>query len=298
MPDKYDNNPENNTDSVKMYPKVSVVILNWNGKALTIDCLRSLLPGQTSGMEVIVVDNGSTDDSVTAINEMFGDSIVLIVNKSNLGFAAGNNVGIRYALNNGADYILLLNNDTVVDPALVENMLRPFHDFPRVGITGPKIYYYTPRDQIWFAGGEIFLARGTARHVGIRQIDRGQFDRTMETDYVTGCALMASREVFEKCGFLDPSYVAYYEDADFCMRARRAGFGIVYAPGGKVWHKISASTGGQMSRRKINRKFKSTCKFLGRYAKPWHWLTIPFFFFFDGLRVSFLVVSGRLRDAE
>ena len=110
--------------------------------------------------------------------------------------------------------------------------------------------------------------------------------------------MMASRAVFEKCGFLDPSYVAYYEDADFCMRARLAGFGIVYAPGGKVWHKISASTGGQMSRLKITRKFKSTWKFFRRYAKPWHWLTIPLFFVLDGIRVVLLVASGRIRNAE
>jgi hypothetical protein len=235
---------------------------------------------------------------VEAVRRRFGDRVFVIANRENLGFAGGNNVGIRHALESGAEYVLLLNNDTVVDPELIDHLLRPFREDAGVGITGPKIYYYTPSDQIWFAGGRIYLGRGTSRHIGIRQTDDGRFDRPAEVDYVTGCALMASREVYERCGLLDPSYVAYYEDADFCMRARRAGFRVVYAPGGRVWHKISASTGGQMSRRKITRKFRSTLKFFGRYAKPWHWLTIPVFFLLDAARVVFLVASGRIRNAD
>jgi GT2 family glycosyltransferase len=186
----------------------------------------------------------------------------------------------------------------VVDARLIDNILRPFDERSGVGVTGPKIYFYNPNDQIWFAGGEVFLARGVSRHIGIRERDTGQFEDQRDVDYITGCALMASREVFEAIGDLDPSYVAYYEDVDFCMRARLAGFRIVYVPGGKVWHKISASTGGQMSRRKITRKLKSTWKFFGRYARPWHWLTIPFFFLADVIRIVFLVLSGRIRNTE
>jgi GT2 family glycosyltransferase len=282
----------------RMAPKIAVVVLNWNGKALTLDCVRSLLEIQTPNVETVVVDNASSDGSAEAVRQSFGDQVTVIVNDDNLGFAAGNNVGIQFALRNGADFVLLLNNDTVVDTDLINGMLRPFEADATVGITGPKIYYYDPPDQIWFAGGELFLARGVSRHIGIRETDRGQFDEQRVVDYVTGCALMARREVFELAGFLDPSYVAYYEDADLCMRARRAGFSIVYAPEGKVWHKISASTGGQVSRRKIVRKLKSTWMFFRRYARPWHWLTIPIFFAADVIRILVLVLSGRIRDTE
>jgi GT2 family glycosyltransferase len=277
--------------------KVAVIVLSWNGKELTLDCLRSLATIETPGVALIVVDNASSDGSVEAIRDAFGDRVELIVNDGNLGFAGGNNVGIKHALKGGADYVLLLNNDTVVDAGLIDHMLAPFSTDSDVGITGPKIYYYTPRDQVWFAGGEVFLARGTSRHIGIRQPDRGQFDRTREVDYVTGCALMARREVYEAVGMRDLSYVAYYEDTDFCMRARRAGYKIVYVPGGKVWHKISASTGGQTSRRKIVRKFKSSWKFFRRYARPWHWFTIPFFFAIDVVRIGLLVTLGRIRNS-
>jgi GT2 family glycosyltransferase len=279
-------------------PRVAVVVLNWNGKALTLDCVASLLEVRTPNVEVVVVDNASSDGSAEAVRAAFGSRVTVIVNDENLGFARGNNVGIRYALEHGAEFVLLLNNDTIVDEQLIDFMLKPFDDENGVGVTGPKIYYYDPPDQIWFAGGEVFLARGVSRHIGIRERDRGQFDEHRDVDYVTGCALMAKRDVFESVGFLDPSYVAYYEDVDFCMRARRAGFRIVYVPGGKVWHKISASTGGQMSRRKILRKLRSTWKFFRCYARPWHWLTIPFFFLADVTRIIVLVLTGRIRNTE
>ncbi len=107
---------------------------------------------------------------------------------------------------------------------------------------------------------------------------------------------MTRVEVIDRIGALDGSYTAYYEDADFCMRARRAGFRIRYVPTGKVWHRISASTGGQLGRRKIARKFRSTWKFFRRYARPYHWLTIPFFFVADVIRIVVLALSGNIRD--
>jgi GT2 family glycosyltransferase len=173
-----------------------------------------------------------------------------------------------------------------------------FRDHPRTGVAGPKIYYENPPNQIWYAGGSVSLARGIVKHIGIRQQDAGQFDSVREVDYVTGCALMAKREVFDKIGYLDPAYRAYFEDVDFCARAARAGYEIRYVPRGKVWHKISASTGGQLSCQKISRKFRSSLRFFGRYAAPYHWLVIPLFFVIDGARIGVLVLLGRIRGAR
>jgi GT2 family glycosyltransferase len=278
-------------------PSIAVIVLTWNGRDLTLDCLRSLEAVATPGARALVVDNASTDGTVAAVRERYGERVAIIENSANLGFAAGNNVAIRRALADGADFILLLNNDTIVAPDFIDAMLAPMSD-DAVGITAPKIYYAEPRNQIWFAGGEIFLWRGTARHIGIREIDRGQYDRERDIDYATGCAMLVRRDVFERVGELDPAYRAYFEDADFCVRAREAGYRIRYAPASKVWHRISASTGGQLSRRKVSRKLASTRRFFTRHARPWHWVTIPFFFGLDVIRIGGLVLAGRIRDAE
>ena len=279
-------------------PSIAIIVLTWNGRDLTLDCLRSLEAVATPGARAILVDNASSDGTIAAVRERYGDRIAVIENTANVGFAAGNNAGIRRALAEGADFVLLLNNDTFVAPDFVDELLRPMQGANDIGITAPKIYYAEPRNQIWFAGGVISLWRGTARHIGIREMDRGQYDRERDIDYATGCAMLVRREVFEKAGDLDPSYQAYFEDADFSLRARDAGFRIRYVPAAKVWHRISASTGGQLSRRKASRKLASARRFFVRHARPWHWATIPFFFVLDVLRIAGLVLTGRIRDAE
>ena len=209
-------------------PLVVVIVLNWNGRDLTLDCLDSLLAVQTraAAMSVLVVDNASNDDSVEATRARYGDAVEILVTPENLGFAGGNNAGIEHALARGADYVLLLNNDTLVAPDLIDHLLAPFALDAATGVTDPMIYYAEPRDQIWFAGGEISPARGIARHIGIRERDRGQYDAPRDVDYVTGCALMTSRVLIDRIGSLDPGYRAYFEDADFCTRARRAGYSL------------------------------------------------------------------------
>ena len=275
---------------------MAVVVLTWNGKSLTLDCLKSLAALEFDNYEVFVVDNASSDGTAEAIRDKFGDDVNIIVNGDNLGFSRGNNVGIEAALATGADSVLLLNNDTIVDSRVLDKMTQVLYSAPEIGIVGPKILYSSPPNQIWFAGGEVFLARGTARHIGIREIDHGQYETIRDVDYITGCALMAKREVFETIGLLDASYQAYYEDTDFCMRARRRGYRILYIPAGIVWHKISASTGGQLSATKIKRKLKSGIKFFRRYASFYHWLTIPLFFAADVVRILVLVSVGRIRN--
>lgn len=278
-------------------PAVAVVILTWNGKDLTLDCLRSLEAVPTPGLRVVVVDNASSDGTVEAIRGRYGERVEIVETGANLGFAGGNNKGIEHALAGGADLVLLLNNDTVVDPGFVDALAAAMRDAPAVGVAGPKIYYHVPPDRIWFAGGVISMWRGTARHIGIREVDRGQYDRPRDVDYITGCAMMVRRSVFERVGVLDTGYRAYFEDSDFCMRARRAGFGIRYVPSARVWHKISSSTGGQLSRRKITRKLESSVRFFRRYARWYQRAAIPFFFALDVLRIGFLVLTGRIRDS-
>lgn len=279
-------------------PSVAVVVLTWNGRALTLDCLRSLEALTTPNVRIWVVDNASTDGTVDAVRARYGARLSIVENPSNLGYAGGNNVGVRRALDDGARFVLLLNNDTTVDPALVEELLRPMPEPNTIGITAPKIYYAEPPNRIWYAGGEISLWKGAARHIGIRETDRGQYDAPRDVDYATGCALLVRREVFERVGFLDEAYRAYFEDADLCMRAGRAGFRIHYVPRAKVWHRISASTGGQLSGTKIRRKLDSSLRFFGTYARPYHWVTIPLFFVLDVVRITGLILVGRIRDAE
>lgn len=279
-------------------PSVAVVVLTWNGRDLTLDCLRSLEAVTTPNVRVLVVDNASQDGTVDAIRARYGDRIDILENPANLGFAAGNNAGIRRALDAGARFVLLLNNDTTVAPNVIDELLLPMRESDAIGITTPKIYFAQPPNRIWYAGGEISLWRGTARHIGIRETDRGQHDRPRDVDYASGCALFARREVFLRAGLLDEAYRAYFEDADLCMRTARAGFRIRYVPTAKVWHHISASTGGQVSRAKIQRKLSSARRFFATYARPVHWLTIPLFFVVDVVRITGLVLVGRIRDAN
>src|SRR5262245_58739115 len=184
-------------------PNVVIIGLTWNGRDLTLDCLRSLEAVATPGVRVLVVDNASGDGTTTAIKERYGERVDLLVNDANLGYAAGNNAGIRSALDQGARFILLLNNDTTVAPNFVDHLLSPFRESADIGVTAPKIFFAKPPNRIWYAGGEVALWKGTARHIGIREVDAGQYDRPRDIDYASGCCLLARREVFEKVGMLD-----------------------------------------------------------------------------------------------
>jgi len=220
-------------------PRVGVVVLNWNRRDDTLACLGSLARLDYPAFEVVVVDNGSADGSAQAIRERFPD-VLLIENGENLGYAGGNNVGLRYALKRGLDYVLLLNNDTEVAPDLLRLLVGAAEADPAVGVAGPTIYYYDRPEVIWSAGGAIDWRRGRTWMVGLDEEDVGQFgEAPREVAFVTGCALLVGRRVLEQVGLLDERFFAYYEEVEWCVRARRAGFGIVHVPRARVWHKIS-----------------------------------------------------------
>lgn len=287
-----------NERAMERSPSVFLLILTWNDKASVLECLESILNIDYDNLRVVVIDNGSEDGTQEALKSVYGDRIKLIENGKNLRFSRGNNAGIEYALREKADYLMLLNNDIVVDPKMVRALVNVAEGDPSIGILGPKIYYYEPKDQLWFAGGSVSMFTGLCKHIGIRETDNGQYDEIKECDYVTGCALLIKRKVVEEIGLLDPVYLAYYEDSDWCWRARLAGYRSVYVPEGKLWHKISISTGGQFTWYKIRNRIRSSFIFFLRYASFYHFLTIPLFFVYDAIRVLILVMAGQIRDTK
>jgi GT2 family glycosyltransferase len=254
--------------------RVAVILVNWNGREVTLDCLRSLREVRYDDLDVIVVDNASSDGSVESIRRDFPDVHLMVMDR-NLRFAGGNNAGIARAFERGAAMVMLLNNDTTVDPDLVEALIARMNSDQRCGMVAPKIYYHGEPDMIWYAGGEISFWTGTMRHVGIRERDYGQHDLPMATQYATGCCILVKKEVIEQVGVLDESYFIYGEDADWCMRVRRAGYSVWYEPNGKVWHKLSVTAGGHLSKFKLWNKYKSSWRFFSRYARWYHWFVFP-----------------------
>jgi GT2 family glycosyltransferase len=221
------------------FPQVAVIVVNWNGGQKTLDCLASLRQMDYPGFDVLVVDNSSTDGSMEAIRESFPE-VSLIETGANLGFTGGNNVGMRHALDRGADYVLLLNHDTEVATDLLTCLVDAVETDPEVGIAGPLIYYYDQPGTIWSAGGAVDRWRGQTRMIGLDELDSGQYgSAAREVDFVSGCALLARRSVLEQVGLLDERFFAYYEEVEWCLRARRAGFRTINVPGAKVRHKIS-----------------------------------------------------------
>ncbi|MFZ6017745.1 MAG: glycosyltransferase family 2 protein [Nitrospirota bacterium] len=226
-----------------MQPKISIVVLNWNGYRGTIECIESLKKVTYPNYEVVLVDNGSTDGSEEILREKFPD-VPFIQTGENLGFAGGNNIGIRHALSNGADYVILLNNDTVVDKEFVTAMVRVAEADKSIGILTSKIYFYDRPDTIWYAGAIFNLKTGRSRHIGYNKKDKGQYNKVRETDRACGCSMMVSRKVCETVGLMNPEYFCYGEEVDWSLRVKNAGYRVVFVPNSKVWHKISGSTGG------------------------------------------------------
>jgi len=255
-------------------PLTYVIVVNWNGMRDTLECLASLEKVIYPSMCIVVVDNGSVDGSQEEIRRTH-PGVTLLETGTNLRYAGGNNAGIRLALEKGADQIMLLNNDTTVDPEFLGALTDTLQLSADTGIVAPKILYSAKPGCVWYAGGEISFWTGTMHHRGIRENDDGRFDLPCETGYASGCCLLAKKSTVERIGLLDESYFMYSEDADWCMRARRAGFRIMYEPRARIWHKVSVSAGGHLSSFKLRNKFVSNLRFFFRYASWYHWFFFP-----------------------
>lgn len=222
-------------------PKVSVIILTWNSYEVTQDCLFSLRKSDYTNFEIVLVDNGSKDSSADKLLQEFPE-IRLIRNPTNLGFTGGNNVGMRDALARGTDYLLLLNNDTVVAPNFLSTMVAAAESDPKIGILNPKIYFFEPHDEIWYAGGEHKPWWSFPKHLDGGKRDTSTNGRPREVSFVTGCAFLIKRDVITRVGLLDEILFMGVEDLDFSIRARQAGYKAVYVPTAIIWHKVSVDT--------------------------------------------------------
>jgi len=226
-------------------PKVSVIILNWNGYEVTKACLESLQESNYANLEVILVDNGSDDFSADKLAQEFRE-VRLIKNNTNLGFTGGNNIGMRDALDRGAEYLLLLNNDTVVSSDFLKELVRVAENDPKIGILNPKIYFFEPTDMIWYGGGMHKPWWSFPRHLDYLKRDSSRNGKPREVSFVTGCACLIKREVVSRVGLLDDTFFFGVEDLDWSIRIVRAGFKAVYVPSAVIWHKVSATANAHL----------------------------------------------------
>lgn len=223
--------------------KVGVILVNYNGEMYNNECIDSLLNSDYQNLEIIVVDNASTDNSLNVLKNKYKNIIKIIESKENLGFSGANNLGIDLAKEIGCDYILLLNNDTVIKKNSIIEMMRLANKYPN-DVIAPKINYFDKKDIIWSAGGGINWAKGNTFHYGMNKYDNGEFDEEKIIEFATGCALLLPLSIIEKVGYLEDEYFLYYEDTDYCTRIIKNGFTIRYCPESVIYHKVSMSTGG------------------------------------------------------
>ncbi len=275
------------TTTTSSAPRVACVVLNLNGRELLLTTLRSLARQTFPGLSTIVVDNASTDGSQAAVRAQF-PALPLLDTGSNLGFGGGNNVGMQRALDEGADWVFLLNNDTEIAPDAIARLVEVGERHPRAGVLGAKIYFFDRPDVLWYAGGVLSLRAGLVAHRGIHRRDRGDYDTVEDTGYVTGCAMLLRASMLREIGLFDPAFhPAYGEDADLCLRARRAGWRTMYVPAARVWHKVSSFSGGGRSALKTRLKAAHNLRLFRRHASGLEHLTWPF-----GLAAQLCVSAG------
>jgi GT2 family glycosyltransferase len=228
-------------------PRWHAIVLSWNGREDTLECLASLSRVTAPPLRVVCVDNGSTDGSVSAVRELHPE-VHLIRNEVNLGFAGGHNVGIRWALGHGADWVVLVNNDVVVAPDAIAAFLGASNRHPRAGILAGKLYMADEPQRLSFAGQRFRAGLGySGRHRGEGRLDGPRYRREGPTDRAAGALMAVSRAAIETVGELEEDLFAYVEDVEWSLRARAAGFAVVLVPGARGWHKVAAATGGASS---------------------------------------------------
>ena len=247
-----------------MTAHIKILILNWNGKHLLKPCLDSVSAIDYPNYSVMVIDNGSTDNSVKMVKEKFSE-VELLELENNNGFAGGYNRCFTQLKNDYSGFVLLLNNDTEVDPNILNSFIHAKEMYGDNNLYGGKIFYQDKPNLIWYAGGNVNLKYLKISHRGIRQTDSAEFSKPLQTDYITGCCLFTSMEVINQLNGFDEMFNMYGEDVDLCLRAKQKGIFCYYWPDAKLWHHISASIGGNYSISKMLKKMKAYIRLIRKH---------------------------------
>lgn len=217
------------------YPLVISIILNTNRKVDTLECLESLMRNTYPNQKVIVLDNHSTDGSVLSIREAYPE-VQIIELDENLGYAGNNNVGIKAALEQNADWVFVLNEDIILDGECLARLVEETAKDPQIGVVGPLVYHYDEPNVIQSAGG-LLGKYWESVHIGQNEADQGQYSRTRLVDWISGCAILVRREAIEQAGMLDRKFFIYWEETEWCIRISHAGWKIISVPQAHIWHK-------------------------------------------------------------
>lgn len=251
-------------------PFVIIILLNWNNWRDTLECVNACDKLSWPKFHILLVDNHSTDNSVEMLRHHFPD-LELIETGANLGFAGGNNIGIKRALDLGAEYVWLLNNDAVPAPGSLEPLVRSLLAAPAAACAASKIYYMDDPQRIWFAGGAWSKGHLRLRQQGSGRIDTGQFGNIREIGSVTGCSVLLSCKTLQHIGLLEERYFLYWEDTDWSARALNKGYKLLFVPDSHVWHKVSASieTRSALQYYYFTRNGLYFCREYDLFSLPW-----------------------------
>ena len=224
-----------------MNKKVAIILVNWNSLQYTIDCIESLEQVTYRDFDMIVVDNGSTDGSAVKLKEKF-NNIILLQSDQNLGFTGGNNLALRYAMEQGYLYSMLLNNDTFVDPGFLEVLVTYMDNHSNTGIIQPKIYFHHNRSVLWNAGSYFNSWLGRAFTSGYDQPSSPDSEKIKEVAWITGCAFFTRNRILQESGLLAENLFIYFEDVDLSFRIKSAGYKLIYHPAAIIYHIAGASS--------------------------------------------------------
>jgi GT2 family glycosyltransferase len=243
-------------------PAVWAVVTNWNRPEDTLRCVDSLKASAYRGTRILIVDNGSDIGNYDRLRATVVGAEILR-SETNLGFGMGSNLGISYALERGATYVLLVNNDTVIDACMIGALVDAMRSDPSIGVAGPIIYYSSDPDRVWFAGcrmrwGLYVVRRGLRLKPPLKPLE--------DVDFVSGCGMLLRSEMISQVGMFSPEYFMYYEDLDLCVRVKQAGWRIVCATTAKMWHSVSASSGGAEAPIKEYYQVRSSLVFHRRHS--------------------------------
>ncbi len=260
-------------------PRVGVVILNWNGSEVLRECLRSIARSTYANLDVVVVDNGSSDRTCEMVAAEY-PKVILLRNAENIGFCAGNNQGVRELLERNCEYFFILNNDTVLHPECIGRLVARAESASDIAAVSPKIKFQQPSDRIWFAGGTFNFWTGRNGHIGYRKREPAAWNVPKTMDFICACAMLVSRRAWQEIGEFDELFFRSAEDLDWSLRARRAGYRLFYEPGALVWHCESFDIlRNDGPARQTYFYIRNQLAVMWKHAKWRHWLTfLPYFF--------------------